>query len=63
MLAQRPYYGSALTTANRRASERSYMPVCCLTLGFSDGAGNANEAPRGWERAGKPRGATTMKEA
>ena len=50
-------------TASRSASDRSYMPVCCLTLGFSDGAGDANEAQCGRDRAGKLRGARTMAEA
>ena len=62
-LALRRWRGSALMTGSRSASDRSYMPVCCLTLGFSDGAGDANEARCGRERAGKLRGTSAMAEA
>ena len=39
------------------------LTSCQLTLGFSDGAGNANEVRCGSDRADEPLGATTMGEA
>ena len=62
-LALRRWRGSALMTGSRSASDRSYMPVCCLTLGFSDGAGNANDRPCDRKMGGDSRGARTMEEA
>ena len=50
-------------TGSRSASDRSYMPVCCLTLGFTDGAVDAIEKRCGCERAGTLRGMSAMAEA
>ncbi len=45
------------------AEELSGLYLRCLTLGFSDGAADANDGPLLTERAGEMQGARAMAEA